>query len=253
MPAIIEGEAIVIDDGRSDPHPILPSWLEPLPDAYKARRAWLALGAGILAVIFFAYLGWKLYLSHQLLSVRGTLALLGFIASPVIGIYRWKFWLTHPEVRRYARISPHENSNPGSWWNRLQTNQLSELTPEARADYQFFEEERRAEFRQRWQDRIARLAGLVPKRDIRFGVAILILVVDFMLRYNHQISIVGMGTIFLVALLVAYEMMLLFIIYVPFFFLLSRYIPYTMLVPITVVIFAGIMALGVAIKAETKN
>src|SRR3546814_9491499 len=86
MPAIIEGEAIIIDDGSSDQHSILPSWLEPLPEGYKARRAWIALGTGILISIFFAYLSWKLYLLHQLLSARGALTLLGVIAPPVIVI-----------------------------------------------------------------------------------------------------------------------------------------------------------------------
>lgn len=255
MPAIIEGEAIIIDDGRSDPHPIMPSWLEPLPEAYKARRAWLALGASALASIFFAFLGWKLYLLHQLISARGALVLLGIAASLAVGIYRWKFWISHPEVRRYAKISQHEKEgrSPNYWWNRLRANPLSELTPEALADFQFYEAERRAEFRQRWQTRIARLMELIPARDIRSPIAILILVVDFMLRYNHQISIVAMGTILLVALLVAYEMIILFLIYVPFFFLISRYIPYTMLVPMTVVMFAGAMALGIAIKAERNN
>lgn len=255
MPEIIEGEAIIIDDGSADPHSILPSWLEPLPEAYKARRAWIALGTSILASIFFACLSWNLYLSHELDSTRGLLALLGIMVSPAIGIYRWKFWITHPEVRRYAKIRPDETEHRSSgWWSYLQTNPpLSELTPEARVDFQFYEAERRAEFRQRWQSRITWLAGLIPAQNVRFPVAILILVVDFMLRYNHQISIIAMGSIFLVALLVAYEMILLFLIYVPIFFLVSRFIPYTMLVPVSVVIFTGAMVMGLVIKGESKS
>ena len=256
MPAIIEGEAIIIDDGSSDQHSILPSWLEPLPEAYKARRAWIALGAGILISIFFAYLSWKLYLLHQLLSARGALTLLGVIAPPVIGIYRCKFWITHPEVRRYAKITqhdPNESRSLSDWWSRLRTNPLSELTPEALADFQYYEAERRAEFRQQWQNRIAWLAGLVPTQNVRFSVAILILVVDFMLRYNHQISIIAMGGVLLLAILVAYEMIFLFLIYVPIFFLISRYIPYTLLVPISVAMFIGAMGIAIAIKAESRD
>lgn len=255
MPEIIEGEAIIIDDGSSDPHPILPSWLEPLPEAYKAKRAWIALGTSILISIFFAYLSWKLYLSHQLASARGLLTLLGIIAFLAIGICRWKFWITHPEVRCYAKITPYEKESRGlsSWWSRLRTNPASELTPEALADFQFYEAERRAEFRQRWHNRITWLVGLVPRQNVRFPVAILILVVDFMLRYNHQITIIEMGSILLVAVLVAYEMMILLLIYIPFFALISRYIPYTMLVPISVVFFIGAIGINIAIKAESRN
>ena len=256
MPAIIEGEAIIIDDGSSDQQPILPSWLEPLPEDYKARRAWIALGAGILISLFFAYLSWRLYVLDQLLSARGVLTLLGIIAPPAIGIWRWKFWITHPEVRRYAKITPHdlaESRSPGDWRSRLRTNSLSDLTPEALAEFQYYEAERRAEFRQRWQDRITWLTGLVPTQNVRFSVAILILVVDFLLRYNHQISIIAMGAILLVAILVAYEMILLFLIYAPIFFLVSRFIPYTILVPISVAIFIGAMGIAIAIKAESRD
>ncbi|HZV62758.1 MAG TPA: hypothetical protein VFF75_10095 [Methylophilaceae bacterium] len=256
MPVIIEGEAIVIDDGSSDQHSIIPSWLEPLPDAYKARRAWIALGAGILTAIFFAYLSWKLYLLHQLLSGRGALTFMGVIVPPAVGISRWKFWINHPEVRCYAKITQHSRSkihSPSDWLSRLLTNPLSELTPEALADYQYYEAERRAEFRHRWQNRITWLVGLLQARDIRFAVGILILVVDFMLRYNHQISIIEMGSILLVALLIAYEMIFLFLIYVPIFFLVSRYIPYTILVPMSVAMFIGAMGISIAIKAESRN
>jgi hypothetical protein len=256
MPAIIEGEAIIIDDGSSEQHSILPSWLEPLPEAYKARRAWIALGTSILISIFFAYLSWKFYLLHQLLSARGALTLLGVIAAPAIGIYRWKFWITHPEVRCYAKITPHglnESLSLSSWWSRLRTDPLSELTPEALADFQFYEAERRAEVRQLWQNRITWLVETARERAIRFPVAILILVVDYMLRYHHQISIVEMGSILLVALLVAYELIWLFLIYVPLFFLISRYIPYTMLVPMSVVFFIGAMMISIAIKADSRN
>jgi hypothetical protein len=256
MPVIIEGEAIVIDDGSSDQHSIIPSWLEPLPEAYKARRAWIAVGAGILTSIFFAYLSWKLYLLHQLLSGRGALTLLGVIVPSAVGISRWKFWINHPEVRYYAKITQHGSKKTRSlsdWWSRLQTNPLSELTPEALADYQYYEAERRAELRRRWQNRLSWLIGLAQARDFRFAVAILILVVDFMLRYNHQISIIEMGSILLVALLFAYEMMFLFLIYIPIFFLVSRYIPYTILVPMSVAMFIGAMGISIAIKAESRS
>lgn len=256
MPAIIEGEAIIIDDGSSDQQPILPSWLEPLPENYKIKRAWLALGASFLISVFFTYLSWKFYLLHQLLSARGAMTLLGITAPPVIGICRWKFWINHPEVRHYAKITPHDLNKSRSlnhWWSHLRTNPLSELTPEALADFQFYEAERRAEFRQRWQSRISWLAGLVPTQNVRFPIAILILVVDFMLRYNHQISIIAMGGILLVAVLIAYEMILLFLIYVPIFFLISRYIPYTTLVPVSVAFFIGAMVFRIAIKAELRN
>lgn len=256
MPEIIEGEAIIIDDGSSDQHSILPSWLEPLPEAYKARRAWIALCTSILISIFFAYLSWKLYLLHQLLSARGALTLLGILAAPAIGIYRWKFWITHPEVRCFAKITPHdfnESLNLSHWWSRLRTNPLSELTPEALADFQFYEAERRAEFSQRWQNRITWFVKMARSPAVRFPIAILILVVDFMLRYNHQISIVVMGSILLAAVFVAYEMLLLFFIYVPIFFLISRFIPYTMLVPMSVVLFIGAMMISMVIKAESRN
>ena len=256
MPAIIEGEAIVIDDGRSNQQPILPSWLEPLPETYKTRRAWIALGTGILVSLFFAFLSWKLYLLQQLPTPRGAMTLLGVVLPSAIGLYRWKFWKTHPEVRRYAKITPHgadENRSPGPWWSRLRANPLSELTPEAQAEFRFYEAERKAEFRQRWQNRITWLAGLVPTQNVRFAVAILVLVVDFMLRYNHQISIIAMGSVLIVAVLIAYEMLLLFIIYVPVFFLVSRYIPYTMLVPMSVVFFIGAMVISLVIKAESRN
>jgi len=256
MPAIIEGEAIVIDDGRSNQQPILPSWLEPLPETYKTRRAWIALGTGILVSQFFAYLSWKLYELQQFPSPLGAMTLLGVVLPLAIGLYRWRFWKTHPEVRRYAKITPHdanENRGPSPWWSRLRTNPLAELTPEAQAEFRFYEAERRAGFRQRWQNRINRLAELVPTQNVRFAVAILILIVDFMLRYNHQISIIAMGGVLIVAVLVAYEMLLLFIIYVPVFFLVSRYIPYTMLVPISVVFFIGAMVISLVIKAESRD
>lgn len=256
MPEIIEGEAVIIDDGSSEQYSILPSWLEPLPEAYKAKRAWIALGTSILISIFFAYLSWKLYLSHQLASASGISALMGIIASPAFGIHRWKFWINHPEVRRYAKLTPHSSNKSRSLsylWSRLRTNPLSELTPEALADFQFYEAERRAESRRRWQSRITWLIGLVPTQNIRFPIAILILVVDYMLRYNHQISIIEMGCILLVAVLVAYEMIILMLIYVPIFFLISRYIPYTMLVPMSVAFFIGAMVISMAIKAELRN
>ena len=256
MPAIIEGEAIVIDDGSSEQQSIVPSWLEPLPETYKARRAWIALGAGVFASIFFSYLCWKLDLMRQLLSARGALTLFGIMVPLTIGIYRWRFWKTHPEVRRYAKITnPDLNGSRGLsyWWSRLRTNPVSEMTPEALADYQFYEAERRAETRQRWQDRVTWLAGLVPTRNVRFSIAILILVVDFMLRYNHQISIIEMGSILLVAVLVAYEMLILLLIYIPFFGLISRFIPYTMLVPVSVVFFIFAMGITLAIKPEPRS
>jgi len=256
MPAIIEGEAILIDDGRSTQQPILPSWLEPLPKAYKAKRAWIALGTGILVSLFFAYLSWRLHLLHQLFSARGVLTLVGVIAAPAIGIWRWRFWITHPEVRRYAKITPHgfdESLSLSSWWSRLRSNPLSELTPEALADFQFYEATRRAELRQRWQKRTTWLVRLARAQNARFAVAILILVVDFLLRYNHQISIIAMGSLLIVAVLVAYEMLLLFLIYVPIFFLISRYIPYTMLVPVSVAVFASAMVIGIVIKAESRD
>ena len=62
-----------------------------------------------------------------------------------------------------------------------------------------------------------------------------------------------MGTILLVAILVAYEMILLFLIYAPIFFLVSRFIPYTILVPISVAIFIGAMGIAIAIKAESRD
>ncbi|HEU4708741.1 MAG TPA: hypothetical protein VFS17_05455, partial [Methylophilaceae bacterium] len=229
---------------------------EPLPETYKARRAWIALGSSIFVSLCFAYLSWRLYLSHQLLSARGALALLGILASPAIGISRWKFWITHPEVRHYEKITSHgsnESRSPSHWWSRLRANPLSELTPEALAEFQFYEAERRAEFRQRWQNRITWLAEMTRARTARFPVAILILVVDFLLRYNHQISIVEMGSILIAAVLVAYEMVILLLIYVPFFALTSRYIPYTTLVPISVAIFFGAMVISLAIKAESRN
>jgi hypothetical protein len=130
---------------------------------------------------------------------------------------------------------------------------LTELTPEALAEFQFYEAERRAEFRQRWQNRTTWLAKMTRAQNARFAVAILILVVDFILRYNHQISIIAMGSILLIALLVAYEMLLILLIYVPLFFLISRYIPYTMLVPASVAIFAGAMVMRIVIKTESRN
>jgi hypothetical protein len=256
MPEIIEGEAIIIDDGSSDQQSILSSWLEPLPEAYKARRAWIALGTSILISIFFAYLSWKLYLLHQLLSARGVLTLLGIIAAPAIGIGRWKFWINHPEVRCYAKITPHgpnDSLSLRSWWRRLRTNPISELTPEALTDFQFYEAERRAEFRELWRNRITWLVKMAREPDIRFPIAILILFVDLMLRYNHEISIVGMGSVLLVALLVAYEMLFLLLIYIPFFALLSRYIPYTILVPMSVIFFMGAMLISMVIKAESRS
>ena len=256
MPEIIEGEAIIIDDGSSEQHSILPSWLEPLPEAYKARRAGLALGTSILISVFFAYLSWKLYLLHQLLSARGALTLLGIVAAPAVGIWRWKFWITHPEVRCYAKVTPHrpnESLSLNSWWNLLRTNPLSELTPEALADFQYYEAERRAEFRQRWQNRITWLVKLARAPTFRFPIAIFILLVDYLLRYNHQISIVGMGIVLLVAVLVAYEMIVLLLIYIPFFFLISRYIPYTMLVPMSVFLFIGAMVISLVIKSESRD
>jgi hypothetical protein len=62
-----------------------------------------------------------------------------------------------------------------------------------------------------------------------------------------------MGGVLIVAVLVAYEMLLWFIIYVPIFFLVSRYIPYTMLVPASVAIFAGAMIMRIAIKSELRS
>lgn len=256
MPEIIEGEAIIIDDGSSDQQSILPSWLEPLPEAYKAKRAWIALATSIFISIVFAYLSWKLYLLHQLLSLRGASTLLGITASPAIGFCRWKFWINHPYVRCYAKITPpgHTNSlSLRSWWRRLRTDPISELTPEALADFQFYEAERRAEFRELWRNRITWMVKMAREPDIRFPVAILILVVDFMLRYNHQISIVGMGSVLLVALLVAYEMLFLLLIYIPFFALLSRYIPYTILVPMSVIFFMGAMVISIVMKAESRK
>lgn len=256
MPVTIEGEAIIIDDGKSDRQSILSSWLEPLPEAYKARRAWMALGAGILVSILFAYLGWKLYLLNQLLSPRGVLSVLGIIVAPVIGIYRWKFWITHPQVRRYAKITTQgfdQSLNLSSWWSRLRTDPLSELTPEAQADFQFYEAERRAEFRQRWQTRISWLMDIARERTVRFPLAIVILIVDFVLRYYHQITIIEMGGILIAAVLVAYEMIILLLIYIPVFFLISRYIPYPTLVPISVALFIGIIGISIAMKAESRN
>lgn len=256
MAITIEGEAVRIDDGRSKPQSILPSWLEPLPEGYKAKRAWIALGTGILVSVCFVYLGWKLYSLNQLLSLRGTLALLVIIASPVIGVCRWKFWMTHPDVRCYAKITPDAPSESGNlsyWWKRLRSNPLSELTPEALAEFQYYEAERRAETRQQWQNRLTWLVQMARARTIRFPLAILILVVDFLLRYKHQISIVEMGSILLIAILVAYEMIILLLIYIPIFALISRFIPYTTLVPMSVALFMGAMVISMAIKAELKN
>lgn len=256
MPEIIEGEAIRIDDGRRDPQPIMPSWLEPLPESYKAKRAWIALGISILVSIFFAYLSWKYFLSNQLLSPRGVLTLLGVMVSPAIGFNRWRFWKSHPEVRRYAKVTSdglNESHDLSYWWSRLRSNPLYELTPEAQAEFQFYEGERRAEFRQRWQNRISWIVKMARARTIRFPIAILILLVDFALRYKHQITIVEMGSISLVAVLVAYEMSILLLIYLPLFFLISRFIPYTTLVPVSVAFFMGAMVLSMAIKAELKD
>lgn len=97
------------------------------------------------------------------------------------------------------------------------------------------------------------MVKMARARAIRFPIAILILVVDFILRYNHQISIVEMGSILLVAILVAYEMIILLLIYLPFFFLISRFIPYTTLVPVSVAFFMGAMVISMAIKAELKD
>lgn len=256
MPVIIEGEAIVIDDGSSNPQPIMPSWLEPLPEAYKVRRAWIALGASVLVSLFFAYLSWKLHSLDQLLSARGVFGVLGIIASPVIGVLRWKFWISHPQVRRYAKITTHgfdQSLSLNSWWSRLRANPLAELTPEALADFQFYEAERRAEFRQQWRSRLAWLAKLAQAQNARFAVAILILAVDFLLRYNHQVTIIQMGVILIFAVLVAYEMLLWLLLYIPLFFLISRYIPYTMLVPVSVAMFAGAMVMSIVIKAESRS
>lgn len=256
MPEIIEGEAIIIDDGRTEQHSILPSWLEPLPEAYKARRAWIALAASLLISLCFVYSSWKLYQVHQLLSLPGALSLLGIVSAPALGICRWKFWINHPEVRCYAKITPsgfNESLNLNSWWSRLRKNALSDLTPEALADFQFYEAQSRAEFRQRWHNRIAWLVKMVRAPTVRFPIAIFILLVDYLLRYNHQISIIDMGIVLIAAVLVAYELIVLLLIYIPLFFLISRYIPYTLLVPISVFLFIGAMVISLVIKSESRE
>lgn len=72
------------------------SWLEPIPIAYRKRRAFLALGIGAALSASL----WSLQLTEGVTDGR---LLFGLIPA-AIGLYRYVVWIRKESIRRYASV-----------------------------------------------------------------------------------------------------------------------------------------------------
>lgn len=110
MAEIIDETGSVVDDVSAS-EPTAETWMEPVPLKYRKKRAWLALGIGVILSIALV--------SMQLNNGRPLGNLWLSVIPFAIGLLRWRVWLTRESVRKYASttrlLSKKERFNKTAW------------------------------------------------------------------------------------------------------------------------------------------
>ena len=114
MAEIIDGVAHVVDD---DPNirPQTPpgSWMEPIPESYRKKRGYIALGIGA------AISTWLL-----VTQMNGNVRSVSFWVSAMplaIGVWRLNFWFSYKEIKKYVTYKtiltkPERIRAARDWW-----------------------------------------------------------------------------------------------------------------------------------------
>lgn len=110
MAEIIDETGSVVDDVSAS-EPTTETWMEPVPLKYRKKRAWLALGIGVILSVALV--------SMQLNNGRPLGNLWLSVIPFAIGLLRWRVWLTRESVRKYASttrlLSKKERFNKTAW------------------------------------------------------------------------------------------------------------------------------------------
>lgn len=97
MPETIEGIAAVIDPDENASGPLQAIWLEPIPIAYRKKRALIAFGLGAAITLYFL-----------VMQITNDAPLENYwicIVPIAIGEMRRRYWMQNENVRKYASVT----------------------------------------------------------------------------------------------------------------------------------------------------